>query len=233
MLVRGVINTALRKLGRLGGGREPRLADQQDTLEALQGLYRSWIASGAFGRLCDVVPTGDYTARPNERIFRRSDAVETIKLPELISNGSWTWNCTQCTLLYDPYCDPILDLGLCPAVSCDPILGLGYQSGLSDATTPRDGSVVVISDECSGTTTDFLYDGSTKQWQAVHSLTLDSEAPRSFADPQGLAACLALEVADIFGADVPPTALAQAMRYRTALISRYSMPRIATVGVYV
>ena len=52
---RHVINGALRKLGRLGGGREPRTADAADALAALQGLYLSWIASGAFGRLRDVI----------------------------------------------------------------------------------------------------------------------------------------------------------------------------------
>ncbi len=218
MLVRAVINGSLRKLGRLGGGREPRLADQQDTLAALQGMYRAWIASGAMGRLADVVPTSDYVARPNERVFRQSDDVSLITLPELIRRERWVWDCCDCTLQYRPYDDTILDLT--------------YNPDLSEATTPRDASVVVVADQCTGETYDFLYDGSIKQWQGIHSLTLDSEAPRSFADPQGLQACLAIEASDIFGADVSPATVRQAARFQTALTSRWSMPPEAIAGVY-
>jgi hypothetical protein len=82
---RDTVSGALRKIGRLGAGREPRPADQADGLAALQGLYRQWINGGAFGRLSDVVPTGaTYTARENERIFRNSSATLTIDLPETV-----------------------------------------------------------------------------------------------------------------------------------------------------
>ncbi|MFC0304396.1 hypothetical protein [Rhizorhabdus histidinilytica] len=78
---RDIVNGALRKLGKLGAGREPRLADSQDALEALRGLYRSLITSGAFGRLADIIPTGEtYTAGENQRIFRNSDATLQIDL---------------------------------------------------------------------------------------------------------------------------------------------------------
>ncbi|HEX8414727.1 MAG TPA: hypothetical protein VF637_12705, partial [Sphingomicrobium sp.] len=88
--VRLITNNALRKLGRLGAGREPRVADSTEALAALQGLYGSWIASGAFGRLEDVIPTGEtYTASGCERIIRTGTELEVV-LPEFVSETSFS-----------------------------------------------------------------------------------------------------------------------------------------------
>ena len=75
---------SLRNIGRLGSGRDPRPADAEDVFVALKGMYKAWVGSGALGRLSDVVPTGDYTAGENQRIFRNSEATGTITLPELV-----------------------------------------------------------------------------------------------------------------------------------------------------
>jgi len=220
MLARDIVNGALRKLGRLGGGREPRLADQQDTLSALVGLYRSMIASGAFGRVHDLIATGaTYTATPNTRIYRREEEVGQIVLPSVVDRGWWgVWDCWDRSFNSHVYDDLVLDVN--------------YVAPACGITTPRDGSVVIINDACSGLTRDFLYDGATQKWQMIDGMALDAEAPRSHADPQGLMAVLAMEVADQFGADLSPMILQQAARYKTAAISRFGMERQPTAGVY-
>jgi hypothetical protein len=208
--VRETCSLALRKLGKLGAGREPRSADLTDTAAALQGLYTSWIATGAFGRLADVIPTQDYTAGENQRIFRNSDSVLEIDLPETIPTNI----------------DPL------PYNLERDTYGANYEGVNGNARPPRDGAVVVISDGFTGLTRSFIYDGAVRLWQSIDALGLDDHAPRSDADPHGLAACLALEVADQFGAEPLPGTAKQAARYLGTLTQRFSMPREASVGVY-
>ena len=223
---RAIVNGALRKIGRLGGGREPRTADQTDVLAALQGLYGSWIAAGAFGRIQDVVPTGEtYVARGNERILRTSADTLSVTLPELVSDAHYNdygWERrgyygTVITITTDGP-DTIVDVQASQPIGC--------------VEPPRDGSVVVIADREGGQTGTWIYDGTIKRWQAVHLMQLDTEAPRSAADPEGLSATLALEIADTFGAEVGPTTQLQAARYRMALTHRFGMRREAAAGVY-
>lgn len=210
MLVRDVINIALRKLGRLGSGREPRQADQQDALEAFRGLYSSWIASGAFGRLSDVIPKTNYTAGENERVFRTQDATLEITLPETVSQNNWPL----------PY-----------NLERDTYQG-NYEGAIGNARTPRDGSVVVISDSFTGLTLSFIYDTATQAWQNVSELQLSDNAPRSASDPMGLASCLAIEISDQFSGELQPATLQQAARYAQAATHRYSMPRATSYGSY-
>jgi len=204
---RHVINGALRKLGRLGGGRDPRQADATDALAALQGLYLSWIASGAFGRLRDVIAEADITACENSRIIR-DETVVTVTLPEVVP----------------AYCNPLPYGALWPAV---------VQNGTDYANRPpRDGSVVQIKDTIGGQVASYVYDGTLRQWVHVEMLQMDTEAPRSVTDPEGLSAVLAMELADTFGAEIGPTTLRQAGRYTTAMINNPSAPRREAVGVY-
>lgn len=96
---RDITKGALRKIGKLGAGREPRAADASDALEALQGLYRSLINSGAFGRLRDVTPLTDYVAGENERIFRTTADTLTITLPELVDDDGASYSPLDCSVV--------------------------------------------------------------------------------------------------------------------------------------
>lgn len=204
---RDTVSGALRKIGRLGAGREPRPADQADGLAALQGLYRQWIAGGAFGRLSDVVPTTEsYTARENERIFRNASATLTIDLPETV----------------DTYPDP--------RSYRDEVLS--YDGVTGNTRPPRDCAVVVISDAFTGTTLEYIYDGSQRLWQGIDALGLDDAAPLSVRDPMGLQAALAMQIADEFGAEVGVMTQRQAATFQMGLTHRYSTPREAVTGVY-
>lgn len=226
---RQITNSALRKIGRLGGGREPRLSDQTDVLAALQGIYTSWIASGAFGRLTDVVPTGtSYVARGNERILRTSEAQMSVTLPELVSDG-WVEDYGRPRQGY---------YGTVITVDTDETTGVvtvDVQPGqpISSAQTPRDGWAVVIADREGGQVGSWLYDGTAKRWERLDLLQLDSQAPRSLADPEGLSAVLALEIADTFGAEVGPTTQMQAARFKQAMTHRYGMRREPVCGSYI
>lgn len=226
---RAIVNGALRKLGRLGGGREPRTADQTDALAALQGMYTSWIASGAFGRLQDVVPTGtSYVARGNERILRTSEATMSVTLPELVSDG-WVEDYGRPRQGY---------YGTLITVDTDEDTGaitVDVQPGqpLSYAQPPRDGWAVVIADREGGQVGSWLYDGTAKRWERLDMLQLDAQAPRSLADPEGLSAVLALELADTFGAEVGPTTQMQAARFKQAMTHRYGMRREPVCGSYI
>lgn len=203
---RAIVSLALRKLGKLGSGREPRLSDAVDGLDALQGLYTSWVASGAFGRLHDIQPKGpEYTARVGQRVTRESAEFVKVILPEQSVDDR-------------PF--PIYDYGWC-------------RGRLDERTAPVDGSCVVIVSLDTGATQTWIYEGTLKRWQEVTALQMDDEAPRSKADRQGLAACLAIELSDQFGADVSPATIQQASRYKQALTAHYGFAPRETMGVYI
>lgn len=237
--VRSICNGALRRIGRLAAGREARAVDLEDTFESLKGLYRAWVNQGTFGRLCDVVIDRDYTARPNERILRRDNAV--ITLPRFTAGGCWRY--ANCGLYFDPLeeedlSDLLTESGL--VLTEDQISQSGGSCGRSNFLA--DLSVVVISDEATGITQDFIFDGQTKQWvglggvitvgTAVQPFTVDSQAPLSFRDPNGLQSVLAMEISDQWGADVPAMTQRNASLFQIALTHKWSMPRESSMGVY-
>lgn len=205
-----VVKGALRKLGVLASAREPRATDRDDTFEALKGMYRQLINNGAFGRLHDVLPTTDYTACGSVRIYRPTDQAElSITLPETINRQ-------------DFWCDyRIYGSCWCPD-----------NAVRRDVTTPRDCTVVTISDAVIGETYDFIYDGQTKTWQGLYDLELGDAAPLSFRDPQGLMAYLAWQVADDFSAQVGQSTLKLAQNFQSALTTRFSMPVGNQSGIF-
>lgn len=205
-----IINRALRKLGRLGAGRDARTNDAQDALDALRGLYTAWIASGAFGRLADVVVTGDTTAYEGQRIVRPIGVTAEITLPDFV-----------------PVCiNPL------PYNRERDVYDGVFEATDGNNRPPKDGGVIVIADQATGTIATWIYDGGVKIWRQVDTLALTDEAPMSTADPEGLAACLAIEVADQFGADPNPFTANAARRFYAAMLSRFSMPRAAPQGVF-
>lgn len=203
---RDIVNGALRKIGKLAGGREPRAQDSSDALEVLRGLYSQLINSGAFGRLRDVVPTGaSYMAGENERIFRNSDVTQSIDLPQLVQRDHFG------PLPYD----------------MEPV---SYPSGDIDNAVrpPRDCAVVAISDAFTGITAEYLYDAQRRTWVALLDLGLADPAPLADRDAEGLKCMLAEQLADEFGGTLGEMTVRGAQHFRAALMMRYSSP--ATVG---
>jgi hypothetical protein len=206
---REIVNGALRKLGKLGAGREARTADATDALESLRGLYSQLINSGAFGRLNDVTPTANYTARENDRIFRNSEDVTQIDLPELV--------------------DDVLPSGWVPQYGTR---WIPPSQSVSAQRPPRDCAVVVISDAISGETQEYLYDGTQRKWVGLFDLDLDDLAPLSHRDQDGLKSLLASRFSDEFGGEVSPSTSLAARQFRSDLVHRWSMPRQPQYGVY-
>lgn len=201
-----VVNTALRKLGVLAAGREPRLADQTDALAALQGLYGAWVAAGAFGRLRDVVPiTSPYRACGGEHVLRDSADIMEVELPDLVGRDwFWDYGWLRCCCYYNPN------------------------------VPPRDGLVVRITDRIGGETRTWIYEGASKEWQRIEDLQLDDQAPRSTADMLGLSSCLAMEIADTYGdaGVITQVTAQQAARYKAAMTQRFGVERQPVPGVY-
>lgn len=205
---RDIISRALRKIGRLGAGREPRLADQEDALETLRSLLLSWVESGAFGRLSDVVPVGDYTAGENQRIFRNSADTNSITLPELVQ----------------AYANPL-------PYNRERAYPVNYEAAVSNMRPPRDGAVVQIADFENSLVMTHIYDGVARLWREVGGIGLDDTVPRS-GDGEGLSACLARDLADTFGTVAGEATRRQARRYEDAMVLRFSTPRETAVGEY-
>lgn len=218
---RSTVNTALRKLGRLAAGREARPVDAEDAFEAFKGMLRAWINGGAFGRLWDVVPTASYTAYPSQRILiQDNDYVVTLPtlVPDWCYGSPWDYG--------SRWVPPVLD------------------TTRRDVHPPRDGSVIVICNDVTGLMNDFIYDGTIKQWLGINSvltnvddssvqpMTLDSLAPLSVRDPQGLASCLAIRISDEWGAEVASATVQQAQRFEMALANNFSNPREPQYGTY-
>lgn len=209
---RDIVNGALRKLGKLGAGREPRLADSTDALEALRGLYRQLITSGAFGRLQDVIPTGaEYTAGENQRIFRNSDVTLEINLPETVPN--W-YPCGPRP--YDEECAT-------------------YVANPTDRNVrpPRDCSIVSVVDAFTAQTVTYLYDGQQKLWIGLDDLALTDEAPLGYRDPEGLKAALAMSIVDEFGGQIGQATARLAGMFLTGLVTRSSFSDPPVYGEYV
>lgn len=204
---RDIVNGSLRKIGKLAGGREPRTQDSQDALEALRGLYRQLITSGAFGRLRDVVPTGEeYTAGENERVFRNYSGTLTVNLPETVSRD---YPCGP--LPYDEEC------AVYPTDTVD-----------NGVRPPRDCAVVAISDTFTAETVHYIYDGQERRWMALDALALTDTAPLASRDPEGLKCLLATQIVDEFGGQLGEMTARMAANFQTSLITRFSSP--ATVG---
>jgi hypothetical protein len=87
--------------------------------------------------------------------------------------------------------------------------------------TPKDlTAVIVITD-----TTQKNYVFSLGRWQVCDSLTLDSTAPLANRDEAGLSALLAMQYAEMFGAELPPMTARRAMDFRGKLVAKHSTKR--------
>lgn len=200
---RDIATGALRKIGVLGAGREPRQVDLDTALVALRGLYRRYVTSGALGRLRDVIPTTDYVAGENERVLRMHDGCDEVTLPMRVPVAA---------RFGDPF-----DYGS----RWVPPQG----TRIEQTRPPRDGAVVQLNDAFTGTETLWIYDGQSNKWQYVTVIALDDQAPLADRDPEGLKAALAMEIADEFGGGLGEVTARRAREFESALAYRWSHDR--------
>lgn len=87
--------------------------------------------------------------------------------------------------------------------------------------TPKDlSAVIVITD-----TTQKNYVFSLGRWQVCDALTLDDDAPLANRDATGLAALLAIQYAEMFGAQLPPATTQRGMRFKGNISHKFSTDR--------
>lgn len=86
-------------------------------------------------------------------------------------------------------------------------------------------SFTEIVDETTGIRKTFLYDARKAQWVRLDNLTLDSEMPLAGSGAEGIAAALALRIAEEFGAQPGPLLVREAGRFTFSLSTRYGEER--------
>ena len=80
---------------------------------------------------------------------------------------------------------------------------------------PYDTAFIEVINTVAATVTRYLYESGS--WVTISSLTLDSTAPLAGKGRSGLAACLALSLAEEFGGEIGPGLARQAGSFKTGL----------------
>lgn len=197
-----VVRLALKKLGVLRPGGEPKAADAADSAASLISWYQECINKGTFGRVGDLVVSEatEATAYPNVHINEMVSGV-TINLPDTVPYDYWyTWR-------------PCRDYGW----------GLNAPlGGDPGVNVPRDKSVIQITSKLDDTRATYIYDGTVQRWMRIDTLALTSEAPLSARGFDGLASVLATRLIDFYGPDLlSPSTIQSANSYKTALVTNH------------
>lgn len=87
--------------------------------------------------------------------------------------------------------------------------------------TPKDLTAVVVITN----TTKLQYVFSLGRWEIAHALTLDADAPLALRDKTGLAALLAVQYAEMYGAELPPATAQRGMRFKGNLSAKFATAR--------
>lgn len=195
MTVRDLIRRALRKLGALASGRDPKANEAQDALESLQALYMELLALGVFGALRDayVGSAGDYVARPGQRItnFDPAQAIITLPVPG----------------------DPDVQDGT--------YVGWDYGFDHCDADHQlRDGRAIVLINQLTDEQAAYVYDGMSSTWVNIGILNLDDVAPLYTRYGDGLACVLAIRLADEYGQSPGPGTVQGARNFNISISQR-------------
>lgn len=98
-----------------------------------------------------------------------------------------------------------------------------------EARAPRDKAVIAIADQFTASTVTYIYDGDEKQWLPVETMTATSKAPLASRDVTGIAAYLAVELADEYGQPLGEATVMAAQRWHSNIINGWSreMPTVA------
>lgn len=187
----------------LRSGAEPKAADAADALASLQSYYMECVTGGAFGRVVNIPlsTAGTVTAGGNQHINVLTDEAVSVELPSVLPTWHWdTWM-------------PCRDYGW----------GLNVPLGGTDGdNVPPDKSVVSVTTQYGDTRATYVYDRPVQRWLRIDLITDNDEAPLSARNPDGLAALLAVRLADEFGdSSLSPLTLQAANRYKLAMVTNY------------
>lgn len=231
--IRKNINGALKMLGIVGGhGATATNEELVDALEAVHGLYHMMLTNGTFGRIRDVYPKGDYILGENQRVTRRCNSLQEIRIPDMVSScGSYGFCLSDETA--DGYKNrqnlPTTDYGAFPT----------RTRHYNERRGIRDLSVAVIVDEVSGSVDELIYDGHQKKWFVISDMDhdfdltdehdvnrlnaiLDEEAPLSQRDTIGFRSWIAMQIAGMFSAEITEMIARNAANFERSLGVRMS-----------
>lgn len=200
--VRDIGNLALKKLGVLRAGAAASAVDMADAADSLQSQYMEWITQGTFGRVFNVTMGREGAVSPQRsaHINVTTEDEVSIEIPATVEWDYWG------------SCEPCGDYGW-------PLPNTYYGGS---GVVPRDKSVVMVTDQFGPARPVYVFDGTVQRWMRVDTLALNDEAPLSARGTDGLAAVLAVRLADEYGANLlsPATVLA-GNRYKLALVTHY------------
>jgi hypothetical protein len=203
---RDIITSALKKLGVLRAGGTASDGAATDALSSLSSYYQELITNGTCGRVWDIPLSRSFdgNAGVNQHINILTEDPVTIDLPSIVPYTYWnTWR-------------PYRDYGW----------GLNVPIGGDNGdNVPPDKAVVRITSEFDENRATYIYDGTIQRWMRIDNLTLDSEAPLSARNSDGLAAVMAIRLADQYGDTLISQATPMAAnRYRLAMVTNYGNP---------
>jgi hypothetical protein len=164
------------------------------------------------------IVAGGQLPRPEEA----EDALETLKslYRRLINQGSL---------------GVIRDRHLDAGTSICGTPGTRYVASLARITLPDhapDPSVICAVDPTTNQVDEYLFDGRLQKWITVDDLDLTSPAPLAHRDPAGLAAYLAIELADEYGQTPTEITLRAAASWLASVTQNWSAEDISAPGTY-
>ena len=119
-----------------------------------------------------------------------------------------------------------------PEPSAPVELPIRIRDSNGDVLPPRDLSFVEYVDEATGERRNYLFDARRGAWLRIDNLTFDTDCPLARRNVEGLAAVLAVNMADDFGVDVRPLTLRQSGQFLFAMSAKYSETRREGVAEY-
>ncbi len=101
-----------------------------------------------------------------------------------------------------------------------------------DIFPPYDLSIIETFNTTTGVLTRYLYDASGAGWVSISDLLTSSTAPLATRGRDGLAACLAMSFAELFGASIGPGVAMRARNFKTALSMKLGADRPRAAAEY-
>lgn len=200
---RDTITSALKKVGVLRAGGSASDGAATDALSSLSSYYQELITNGSVGRIRNIPISAEFDGNSgvNQHINVLTDEAVTIDLPATVPYSYWyTWR-------------PCRDYGW----------GLNIpMGGDTGDNVPPDKSIVRITDQFGDGRATYIYDGTIQRWMRIDALTLDDEAPLSARNSDGLAAVMALRLADQYGDTlISQMTVRAAASYKMAMVMNY------------
>lgn len=195
---RDTIKRALRKLGALASGAEPKAQAADDAMGVLASMFLEWVDTGLFGSLVNVTVTADATALPGQRVYAATGV--TITLP---------------TPFTPPYSDQGSEAGF--------IWDYGWPRYLP-YNPLQDGSIIIVCHE-GGAQDINVFKSASSSWIKISPEGLNDDFPFSEGWVNGVAAMLALRLAPEYGEEPSSLVVREAQNAQVAMTHRYANQR--------